>query len=70
MGHTVQAANVLDAARRYGDARVVYEKVAQKWKFGDSREELQRLSELCRESEVELHRAARFYATNMRRKAK
>lgn len=64
----VHAENLLAAGRRFGDARVAHERLLHAWERGDDRGPLNEAVEDCREAEADLHRAARAYATRMRRK--
>lgn len=65
----VRAENLLSAGKRYGDARVAYDRILQAWNRDDPRDEMDAALAEFRETEGALHRAARAYATRMRRKA-
>lgn len=67
---SAHADNLLAAGKRYGDAMLAHERVLYAWQAGDDRSALQAARDACREAENALHRAARAYATRMRRKAK
>lgn len=64
----VHAENLLAAGRRYGDASVAHDKIIHAWQRGDDRAEMDAARDECREAESDLRRAARAYATRMRRK--
>jgi hypothetical protein len=62
------ALNVLDAARKYGDARVAAEKALRAWDMGQDRSEMDAAYRAALEAEGDLFRLARAYATQMRRR--
>lgn len=65
----VHAENLLAAGRRFGDARVAHERLIHAWQRGMDRTEMMASNQACADAEDDLHRAARAYATRMRRKA-
>lgn len=65
----VQAENLLWAGRRYGDASVAVDREIRAWDFGADRTAMDAALAEKREADADLKRAARAYATKMRRKA-
>lgn len=66
----VQRENLLAVARRFGDALVAHERAVRAWERGQPVDPMRATSEAALAAEWDLKRAARAFATRMRRTKK
>lgn len=64
----IHADNLLSAGKRYGDACVAEDIAIRSWDRSKPRDAMDAASSEANEAKEALHRAARAYATRMRRK--
>lgn len=69
MRPNIHAENLLRAGKRYGDACLAQDKALHAWDWGKPRDDMDATSQETKDAGDALHRAARAYATRMRRKA-